>query len=115
MNLGQAVILGVVEGLTEFLPISSTAHLLIAERLLGLPMETQEEKDALIGFTAVIQTGAIAAAVLYFFKDIVALVRSFVTGVGSSSEAGRGGLPVRPRCRSSAACRSRWSASSSRT
>ncbi len=86
MNLGQAVVLGVVEGLTEFLPISSTAHLLIAERLLGLPMKTQEEKDALIGFTAVIQTGAIAAAVLYFFKDILALVRSFFGGLSSTAK-----------------------------
>lgn len=86
MNVGQAIVLGVVEGLTEFLPISSTAHLLIAERLLGLPMKTQEQKDALIGFTAVIQTGAIAAAVLYFIKDIVGLVGTFVGGVGSASK-----------------------------
>ncbi|MCW2600722.1 MAG: undecaprenyl-diphosphate phosphatase [Frankiales bacterium] len=84
MNIGQSVILGVVEGLTEFLPVSSTGHLLIAEHLLGLPMKTQNEKDALIGFTAVIQSGAIFAAVLYFLKDIVALVRAFVGGVASA-------------------------------
>ncbi|MGZ4616098.1 MAG: undecaprenyl-diphosphate phosphatase [Actinomycetes bacterium] len=83
MNVGQAIVLGVVEGLTEFLPVSSTGHLLIAERLLGLPMRTQQQKDALIGFTAVIQSGAIVAAVLYFLKDIVALVRGFVGGLGS--------------------------------
>jgi undecaprenyl-diphosphatase len=86
MNIGEAIVLGVVEGLTEFLPISSTAHLLIAERLLGLPLKTQEQKDALIGFTAVIQTGAIAAAVLYFLKDILGLVGTFVGGVGSGAK-----------------------------
>ncbi len=81
MNIGQAIVLGIVEGLTEFLPVSSTGHLLVAERLLGLSMKSQEEKDALIGFTAVIQTGAIAAAVLYFLKDIIAIVRVFLTGL----------------------------------
>ncbi len=83
MNIGQAIVLGVVEGLTEFLPVSSTGHLLIAERLLGLPMGNQEQKDSLIGFTAVIQTGAILAAVLYFRKDILRLVTSFCGGLAS--------------------------------
>ncbi len=81
MNIGQAIVLGIVEGLTEFLPVSSTGHLLVAERLLGLPMTTQEQKDSLIGFTAVIQTGAIAAAVLYFLKDIISIVRVFLGGL----------------------------------
>ena len=84
MNIGQAIVLGVVEGLTEFLPVSSTGHLLIAERLLGLPMGTQGQKDSLIGFTAVIQTGAILAAVLYFLKDILRLVTSFFGGLASA-------------------------------
>ncbi len=90
MNIVQAIVLGVVEGLTEFLPVSSTAHLLIAERLLGLPMDTQQQRDSLIGFTAVIQSGAIFAAVLYFFTDIVRLVRGFVGGL-TSAEGRRGG------------------------
>jgi undecaprenyl-diphosphatase len=86
LNIGQAVVLGVVEGLTEFLPVSSTAHLLVAERLLGLPMKTQEQKDQLIGFTAVIQTGAIFAAVLFFLKDILRLITSIVGGVTSATK-----------------------------
>jgi undecaprenyl-diphosphatase len=86
LNIGQAVLLGVVEGLTEFLPVSSTGHLLIAEHLLGLPMDTAKQRDSLIGFTAVIQTGAIFAAVLYFLKDIVRLVSSFVGGLGSADK-----------------------------
>ena len=85
MNTLQAVVLGVVEGLTEFVPVSSTGHLLVAEHLMGLPTDTQQQKDALIGFTAVIQTGAIAAAVLYFLRDILSLAGSFLGGVASST------------------------------
>ena len=54
----QAVVLGVVEGLTEFLPVSSTGHLTITEELLGLRIDD----PAVTAFTAVIQLGAIAAA-----------------------------------------------------
>jgi undecaprenyl-diphosphatase len=81
----QAIVLGVVEGLTEFVPVSSTAHLLVAEHLMGLPTDTQSQKDALIGFTAVIQTGAILAAVLYFLRDILGLAGAFLGGLVSSS------------------------------
>lgn len=79
MNVVQAVVLGVVEGVTEFLPVSSTGHLLIAEKLMGL-----KQDDALIGFTAVIQVGAILAAVVFFFKDILTLLRDFFGNLGSS-------------------------------
>ena len=82
MNVLQAVVLGVVEGVTEFLPISSTGHLLVAEHLLGLPTKGKAG-DGLIGFTAVIQVGAILAAVVYFFSDIVALLRGFFGGLAS--------------------------------
>ncbi len=79
MNVLQAVVLGVVEGLTEFLPVSSTGHLLIAEKLMGL-----KRGDSLVGFTAVIQVGAILAAVLYFLRDIIALIRAFLRGLVSA-------------------------------
>lgn len=85
MNTAQAVVLGIVEGLTEFLPVSSTGHLLIAEHLMGLPTTTQQQKDSLIGFTAVIQSGAILAAVIYFVRDIAGLGRSFAGGLVSST------------------------------
>jgi undecaprenyl-diphosphatase len=65
--------------------VSSTGHLLIAEHLLGLPMKTQQEKDSLIGFTAVIQTGAILAAVLFFLREIVTVVGDFVGGLASAA------------------------------
>lgn len=59
----QAIVLGIVEGLTEFLPISSTGHLIIAEHAIGF-------KDTAKLFTVVIQMGAIAAVIWYYRKDI---------------------------------------------
>ncbi|HWM05631.1 MAG TPA: undecaprenyl-diphosphate phosphatase [Actinophytocola sp.] len=73
----DAVILGVVEGLTEFLPVSSTGHLKITEGLLGIPVDDH----AVVGFTAVIQVGAIAAVLVYFFGDIVRLARAWGRGI----------------------------------
>ena len=70
ISVGQAVVLGVVEGVTEFLPVSSTGHLKIAEGLMGIPVDD----EAVVGFSAVIQVGAIAAVLVYFFKDIVRIV-----------------------------------------
>jgi undecaprenyl-diphosphatase len=88
MNFLQAVVLGAVEGVTEFLPISSTGHLLITEHLMGLSTKGKAG-DGLIGFTAVVQVGAILAAVVYFFRDIIAIVGGFVGGVTSSEKRSR--------------------------
>lgn len=77
MDLLEAAVLGVVEGVTEFLPISSTGHLTITERLLGLPVDD----DAITGFTAVVQLGAIVAVLLFFREDLLRLVRALVAGV----------------------------------
>jgi undecaprenyl-diphosphatase len=66
ISVGQAIVLGIVEGLTEFLPISSTGHLKITEGLMGIPVDD----PAVVGFSAVIQTGAIAAVLVFFFRDI---------------------------------------------
>jgi undecaprenyl-diphosphatase len=73
----HAVLLGVVEGLTEFLPVSSTGHLTITEGLLGLEVDSK----AITSFTAVIQLGAIAATLLYFVRDVVRLVVAWVKGL----------------------------------
>lgn len=85
MNLIQAVILGIVEGLTEFLPVSSTGHLTLAEGVLGLPVDDK----SITAFTAVIQIGAIIATLLYFRTDILRLVVGFVRGVASSNHRGQ--------------------------
>ncbi len=84
MELWKAVILGIVEGLTEFLPVSSTGHLTIAEQLLHLKVDDA----AVTGFTAVIQVGAILAAVIYFFKDIARIVTGFVRGLFDKEQRG---------------------------
>lgn len=85
MSVLQAVILGIIEGVTEFLPISSTAHLLIAEHLMGLTTGGKAG-PGLIGFTAVIQVGAILAAVVYFLSDIRALLVGFAGGLVSADK-----------------------------
>jgi undecaprenyl-diphosphatase len=80
VNILQAVILGIVEGLTEFLPVSSTGHLTITENLLGLKVDSKD----VTAFTAIIQIGAILAVVIYFWKDIVRLASAFVQGLVSA-------------------------------
>lgn len=66
MSILQAIILGIVQGLTEFIPISSTAHLIFASRALGLGLSA-ENKTAVI---AVIQLGTLVAVLIYFAGDI---------------------------------------------
>jgi undecaprenyl-diphosphatase len=77
MDYFQAVVLGIVEGLTEFLPVSSTGHLTIVEKLLGLDPGDQ----GVTGFTAVIQMGAILAVIVYFAKDIWRIVVGWFVGL----------------------------------
>ena len=76
MSILDALILGIVEGLTEFLPVSSTGHLTIAEKLLGKDIDAK----SVTAFTAVIQVGAVAAVLIYFWKDIRALLSAVFGG-----------------------------------
>jgi undecaprenyl-diphosphatase len=82
ISIGQAVVLGAVEGVTEFLPVSSTGHLKITEGLMGIPVDD----SAVVGFSAVIQVGAIAAALVYFSKDIVRFVSAWFRGITDREE-----------------------------
>ena len=76
MNIFQAIFLGIIQGLTEFLPISSNAHLRIIPALLGW-------KDPGAAFTAVIQFGTLVAVLLYFRKDILGITKSVISGVAT--------------------------------
>ena len=77
MDYLQAVILGIVEGLTEFLPVSSTGHLTITEKILGLPVDDK----GVTAYTAVIQMGAILAVLLYFRTDIARIAVAWLRGL----------------------------------
>nr|Q3ATC0.1 RecName: Full=Undecaprenyl-diphosphatase; AltName: Full=Bacitracin resistance protein; AltName: Full=Undecaprenyl pyrophosphate phosphatase [Chlorobium chlorochromatii CaD3] len=74
MSLFEALILGIVQGLTEFLPISSTAHLRIIPALAGW-------NDPGAAFTAIVQMGTLAAVLIYFRSDIVCIVKAVVDGL----------------------------------
>jgi undecaprenyl-diphosphatase len=82
VSLAQSVVLGVVEGLTEFLPVSSTGHLTIAENLMNIDTTPK----AVTGFTAVIQVGAIIAAIVYFRTDIIRIVSGWGRGLTSAEK-----------------------------
>jgi undecaprenyl-diphosphatase len=80
MTILQAIILGIVQGLTEFIPISSTAHLVFAARAVGLYAGANatlkaEQTTATI---AVIQLGTLLAVLIYFWRDIVNITRAFI-------------------------------------
>jgi undecaprenyl-diphosphatase len=77
MSIIQAIVLGVIEGVTEFLPVSSTGHLTIAERAMGFQIDDAD----ITAFTAIIQVGAIAAAVIYFWDDLIGILRALLRGV----------------------------------
>ena len=69
MNLFQAFLLGIIEGLTEFIPVSSTAHLLIGQTILGLPAT-----DAMFSFLVLVQIGTIVSLLIYFWNDLLSIV-----------------------------------------
>jgi len=76
MSIIEAIVLGLVQGLTEFIPVSSTAHLEIVPTLMGWG-------DPGAAFSAVIQIGTLLAAIIYFFRDIVRLMAGFFRGLAT--------------------------------
>ena len=77
MSIWQAILLGLIQGLTEFIPISSTAHLTITGNLMGLLDPQRPEQWT--AFIAVIQLGTLLAVILYFRSDILLITRGFIT------------------------------------
>ncbi|MGH9915573.1 MAG: undecaprenyl-diphosphate phosphatase, partial [Pyrinomonadaceae bacterium] len=80
MTILQAIILGIVQGITEFLPISSTAHLIFAGRLLGLyaNADTVLRAEQTTATIAVMQIGTLVAILIYFAQDILNIAVSFI-------------------------------------
>lgn len=77
MNLFHALLLGIIQGLTEFIPVSSTAHLLIAQKLLGIPAS-----EAMFSFLVLVQLGTIVSLVIYFWKDLLEIVIETLKNLG---------------------------------
>jgi undecaprenyl-diphosphatase len=77
VNLLKALILGIIQGLTEFIPVSSTAHLLIGQTLLGLPAN-----DAMFSFLVLVQIGTIVSLLVYFWKDLSSILVDTLRNLG---------------------------------
>ena len=83
MNVLSAIFLGLIQGLTEFLPISSSAHVQIAQQLLGL--DRSMTAPELTAFIATIQLGTEFAVLIFFWKDIVRIVKAWTAGLFKAS------------------------------
>jgi len=77
MNLFQALFLGIIQGLTEFIPVSSTAHLLIGQTILGLPAD-----DAMFAFLVLVQVGTIVSLLIYFWNDLLTILMDTLKNLG---------------------------------
>ena len=80
MTILQAIVLGIVQGLTEFIPVSSTAHLVFAARVVNLygGADKTLQAEQTTATIAVIQLGTLLAVLVYFSRDIVNILRAFV-------------------------------------
>jgi len=76
MTFLHAFLLGIIQGLTEFIPVSSTAHLLIGQALLGIP-----SGDQIFSFNVIIQLGTVLAMLLFFWRDFSSILRAFFLGI----------------------------------
>ena len=77
MSILQAIILGIVQGLTEFIPVSSTAHLILVERVLNWTFDP----DLDFAFNVLVQLGTTVALIVYFWRDLWAVVSAVWRGI----------------------------------
>lgn len=77
LELIEAIFLGIVQGLTEFLPVSSSGHLLLGQYFLGLDQERFG-----LSFDAAIHTGTVVAVVAFFWRDLLNMARAFFASLG---------------------------------
>ena len=73
MDIIQAIILGTIQGLTEFLPVSSSAHLVFMTDVLGLPQN--------VAFDTLLHLGTLVAVVAFFFRDLIDIISSFISSI----------------------------------
>src|ERR671925_417654 len=80
MTIFQAIILGIVQGLTEFIPVSSTAHLVFAARVVNLygGVDKTLQAEQTTATIAVIQLGTLLAVLVYFARDIANILSAFI-------------------------------------
>jgi len=71
MTILHAFLLGIIQGLTEFIPVSSTAHLLVGQRLLGLPAN-----DAMFSFLVIVQLGTLVSLFAFYWKDLLGIANA---------------------------------------
>ncbi|MFT3891660.1 MAG: undecaprenyl-diphosphatase UppP [Anaerolineales bacterium] len=81
MTILQSFLLGIIQGLTEFIPVSSTAHLLIGQKLLGIPAD-----DAMFSFLVIVQLGTILSLIVFYWQDLLGLVKAFFAKPFSTQE-----------------------------
>ena len=73
MNFIEAIVLGIIQGLTEFIPVSSTAHLLISQTILKLPAN-----DAMFSFLVIVQLGTIVSLFAFYWKDLISIAKAML-------------------------------------
>lgn len=81
MTILHAFLLGIIQGLTEFIPVSSTAHLLIGQRLFGLPAD-----DAMFSFLVIVQLGTLVSLFIFYWKDLAAVLKAVIHFRNASPE-----------------------------
>jgi undecaprenyl-diphosphatase len=77
MTLFQSIILGIIQGASEFLPISSSGHLVLAPYLFGWEISTREA----FVFDVLVQVATLSAVIIYYWKDLVAILKAFFQGI----------------------------------